>query len=149
MFSLPESHLAGERTLAIAKPHIIRHKRLGLFTDHVENCGNITGAVMMWLNDDTVREFYPHSVDKPYWPRHLASLLEGPVMVYLIAGPDVIRRWRERLGPTDPIKARLEAPGTVRALLGEEGPWNAGHGSDSEEDFQRELNIVRRRLGQA
>jgi nucleoside-diphosphate kinase len=146
MFVLPPGHNPEERTLAIAKPHIIRHKQLGTFTNFVEACGNITGAILLNYNEEAVRKLYPHSVDKPYWDRHLASLLEGPVMVYLLAGPDIIRRWRECLGPTDPARARTEAPGTVRAILGESGPWNAGHGSDSEEDFQREFAIIRELL---
>lgn len=44
---------------------------------------------------------------------------------------DAVSNWRKLIGPTDSIKAKKEAPNTLRALFGTDGTKNACHGSDS------------------
>jgi len=58
-----------------------------------------------------------------------------------LCGKDVIAGWRKFIGPTDPNKARKEAPQSIRALFGEAGPKNTVHGSDSRASAARELNF--------
>lgn len=45
------------------------------------------------------------------------------------------------IGPTNVKIARQQAPGSLRALFGNEGCDNAAHGSDSVESAERELNF--------
>ena len=52
------------------------------------------------------------------------------VGVELIA-ENAVKKWRDVMGPTDPNKARNEAPNSLRARFGEAGPKNSTHGSDS------------------
>ena len=58
-------------------------------------------------------------------------------MVY--EGPEAVRKCRDVLGPTDPRKA---PPGTVRREFGASILVNAGHASDSQESYRREVAIV-------
>jgi len=44
---------------------------------------------------------------------------------------NAITKWRTFIGPTNSLKAKQEAPGSLRALYGEDGTKNACHGSDS------------------
>lgn len=55
-------------------------------------------------------------------------------------GVDAVRKIREVLGPTDPSKA---PPGTIRREFGSTIMVNAAHASDSPENAQREMGIVR------
>ncbi len=55
-------------------------------------------------------------------------------------GPDAVAKIREVLGPTDPSKA---PPGSIRREFGENIMVNAAHASDSAENAQREMRIVR------
>lgn len=63
----------------------------------------------------------------------------------VLEGTDAVARWRNLCGPTNPITARAEAPGSLRALYGgpEGAPMadNATHGSDSAESALREIAI--------
>lgn len=55
-------------------------------------------------------------------------------------GPDAVRKIREVLGPTDPSKA---PPGSIRREFGSTIMVNAAHASDSAENAQREMGIVK------
>ena len=55
-------------------------------------------------------------------------------------GPDAVNKIRSVLGPTDPRKA---PPGTIRRELGQDIMVNAAHASDSPENAQREMKIIK------
>ncbi|HEY2124375.1 MAG TPA: nucleoside-diphosphate kinase [Chthoniobacterales bacterium] len=55
-------------------------------------------------------------------------------------GEEAVRKIREVLGPTDPAKA---PPGSIRKEFGQTIMINAAHASDSVENAQREMGIVR------
>ena len=55
-------------------------------------------------------------------------------------GVDAVRKIREVLGPTDPSKA---PPGSIRREFGQTIMVNAAHASDSAENAEREMGIVK------
>jgi hypothetical protein len=55
-------------------------------------------------------------------------------------GIEAVRKIRDVLGPTDPSKA---PPGSIRREFGQTIMVNAAHASDSEENAQREIGIVK------
>jgi len=55
-------------------------------------------------------------------------------------GVDAVRKIRDVLGPTDPSKA---PPGSIRREFGQTIMVNAAHASDSPENAEREMRIVR------
>ena len=55
-------------------------------------------------------------------------------------GVDAVRKIREVLGPTDPSKA---PPGSIRRDFGQTIMVNAAHASDSAENAQREMGIIK------
>ncbi len=55
-------------------------------------------------------------------------------------GIDAVRKIREVLGPTDPSKA---PPGSIRREFGQTIMVNAAHASDSAENAQREMGIIK------
>jgi nucleoside diphosphate kinase len=55
-------------------------------------------------------------------------------------GIDAVRKIRDVLGPTDPAKA---PPGSIRKEFGQTIMVNAAHASDSVENAQREMGIIR------
>ena len=65
-------------------------------------------------------------------------LAAGPHPLLALYGENAVTKNREIMGATDPAKA---APGTIRALFGENVGANAVHGSDSPESAMRELNL--------
>lgn len=61
-------------------------------------------------------------------------------MILIYEGENAIKKIRDVLGSTDPLKAR---EGTIRREFGSNVMVNTAHASDSTESFEREKNIVR------
>jgi nucleoside diphosphate kinase len=61
-------------------------------------------------------------------------------MILIYEGENAVKKIRDVLGPTDPLKA---PDGTVRREFGRDVMVNTAHASDSPESFEREQRIVR------
>jgi nucleoside diphosphate kinase len=61
-------------------------------------------------------------------------------MILIYEGENAVRKIRDVLGPTDPLKA---PEGTVRREFGSNVMVNTAHASDSPESYEREKDIVR------
>ncbi len=61
-------------------------------------------------------------------------------LALIYAGPNAVEKIRRLLGPTDPNKAQ---PGSVRREFGHDIMVNAAHASDSPQNAEREIAIVR------
>lgn len=61
-------------------------------------------------------------------------------LVLIYSGVNAVEKIRKILGPTDPSKAE---PGSVRKEFGKDIMINAAHASDSPENAQREMRIVK------
>ncbi len=62
------------------------------------------------------------------------------ILILVYSGADAVGKIRKILGPTDPSKAE---PGSVRKEFGKDIMINAAHASDSPENAQREMRIVK------
>lgn len=62
------------------------------------------------------------------------------IVALIYEGPDAVKKIRSVLGPTDPRKA---PPGTIRRELGQDIMVNAAHASDSPDNAQREMKIIK------
>ena len=60
----------------------------------------------------------------------------GPSVVLVLEGEDIIARYREMMGATDPATAE---EGTIRKAFATDGRHNVVHGSDSVETAQFEI----------
>lgn len=129
--------MALQRTFAIIKPNAVRNGHIGEIISAIEREGfSIHGLRMAQLNKELIKGFYIDHIQKGFYPELEAFMLEGPVVLMALEGENVIARWREIMGATDPTKA---AVGTLRRKFGEDVTKNAVHGSDAPETAQREV----------
>lgn len=129
--------MALQRTFAIIKPNAVRNGHIGEIISAIEREGfSIHGLRMAQLNKELIQGFYIDHIQKGFYPDLEAFMLEGPVVLMVLEGENVIARWREIMGATDPTKA---AVGTLRRKFGEDVTKNAVHGSDAPETAQREV----------
>lgn len=68
-------------------------------------------------------------------------MFSGPIEVCILAGDNVISKWRDLLGPTRVYKATYSHPDSIRGRHGLSDTRNVCHGSDSIESAKREIGI--------
>ncbi|KAJ1906923.1 hypothetical protein LPJ81_001078, partial [Coemansia sp. IMI 209127] len=128
-------------TLAIIKPDVSSSEAdvSRIIRRIVARGYTIKSRIDITLSRTQAQAFYAEHNGKPFFDSIVEFMTSGPIVALSLDGDDVIRGWRMMIGPTDPDTARMQAPQSIRALLGSNSSRNAVHGSDSPESAQREL----------
>jgi nucleoside-diphosphate kinase len=131
--------MTGNRTLAIIKPDAFGTGRAGKILAHLEAQGfTILAARVMRLTQRQAEEFYAVHRERPFYRSLVTFMTSGPCMPLVLEKPNAVAAYREAIGATDPAEAK---PGTVRKLFAESKERNAVHGSDSDENAEREARF--------
>ena len=131
--------MATETTFSIIKPNAVKKNAIGaIIHKFEENDLKISAAKLVRLSKSLCEEFYAEHKERPFFGELVSFMTSGPVMLMALTGENAVTRNREIMGATDPKKA---APGTIRALFGDNVGENAVHGSDSAASAQRELAL--------
>jgi len=127
-----------ERTLSIIKPDGVAKKLIGEVIKTFEEAGfRIAAMKMKRLSRAEAQGFYYVHKDRPFFGELVEFMISGPVVLMVLEGQDVIRRYREIMGATDPAEA---AEGTIRKRWADSKQNNIVHGSDSHESAQFEIS---------
>eukprot|EP00128_Syssomonas_multiformis_P000034 Colp12_sorted_trinity150504_noHs@5425 len=127
-----------ERTFAMIKPDAAAKTADIIFT--IQQSGfTILQQKTLVLTEDQAGEFYAEHNGKPFFSGLISFITSGPVTALVLAKENAIADWRELIGPTDPNKAKVSHPKSIRALFGTNGQRNAVHGSDSTQSAAREI----------
>jgi nucleoside-diphosphate kinase len=126
-----------ERTFFIVKPDAVRARALGKVLTMIEASGlAIVAGRIRHLTTDDAQRFYAVHRERPFFGDLVKFMTSGPVFVGVLEGENAIKRWRDRMGPTDSKKA---PKGTVRGEFGTDVEQNATHGSDAAETARAEI----------
>ena len=118
-----------ERTLAIIKPDAVAKGVSGQIIARIEAAGfTILAAKMVQMSDAEARGFYAVHKDKSFYGSLCAFMTQGPSIPMVLEGDNVIQRWRDLMGATNPANA---AAGTIRKEFASSIEANAVHGSDA------------------
>ncbi|KAI8472949.1 MAG: nucleoside diphosphate kinase [Monoraphidium minutum] len=127
-----------ERTLAMIKPEALHDT--GKILAAVGGSGLLVANLRMaHLAPAEAAQLYSAHEGAPFFGELVAYIISGPVVAMELVGPGAVAAWRGLLGPTDPARARAEAPDSIRAAFGTDKTRNAAHGSDSPAAAAREL----------
>lgn len=126
-----------ERTLAIIKPDAVAKGVVGQIVTRLEQAGfTIVAAKLLHMAPDEAAGFYEVHRQKPFFRSLCEFMTQGPCLVMVLEGADVIQRWRDLMGATD---FRNAASGTIRADFASSIEANAVHGSDSPQSAAVEI----------
>lgn len=134
-----------ERTLAVIKPGAFLARYAGPIIADIQARGfNIVDLRMVRFTEAQAKEFYKDHDGRAYFAGLIEHAIMAPSIVMILEGtiarPNVIKGWRDFIGPTDPSLGT--ASHHLRAKYGFGMPGNALHGSDSAEAFEREAALV-------
>eukprot|EP00798_Chlamydomonas_sp_ICE-L_P026071 gene26071-11774_t len=131
-----------EWTLAMIKPDAVKKGKAEEIKQLIKLQGfTIVAQEKVQLTRMRAEEFYAEHAGKPFFPNLITFMTSGPIWALVLAKSNAIRSWRGMMGPTNTLKAKLEAPKTLRALYGTDGTMNATHGSDAVETAKREIKF--------
>ncbi|UJR23983.1 hypothetical protein I4U23_026949 [Adineta vaga] len=130
-------------TLCILKPDIVRSPRL--FNEIIELILKrqfiFVKSKRLQLTRERAGEFYREHQEKFFYSRLVHYMTCGPISCHILGRDNAIQEWRSMLGPTKVFKTVFEAENTIRGQHGVTDTRNCGHGSDSTETAQREINF--------
>jgi nucleoside-diphosphate kinase len=126
-----------EQTLVIIKPDGVERQLVGSIIQRFEAANLKMKAVTMTILKETVlNEHYSHLINQPFFPKLVAYMTEGPVLLLILEGEQAVTRVRRLIGATNPLKADI---GTIRGDYGVNQTRNLVHASDSPEAAQIEI----------
>lgn len=125
------------RTLAILKPDCVRRKLIGKALDFIiARDFRIAALKMAQLDRRTAEEFYAVHRGKSFFTGLIDFMTSGACLPMVLEKEDAVSEFRKIIGATDPQRAEK---GTLRQLYAETVQQNIVHGSDSEENAQKEI----------
>lgn len=124
-------------TLSILKPDVIKQNIIGKVNAYIEGVGiSIVAQKRLLLTKVQAETFYFVHKDRAFFSELVKFMISGPVVVQVLAADDVINRYRDIMGATDPQQADV---GTIRADFAQNIDANCVHGSDSKENAVKEI----------
>ena len=125
------------RTLAIIKPDAVGNGYTGKIIDRIISAGfKIRAARLMHLSHEQAENFYAVHRGRPFYNDLVDFMTSGPCMPMVLEHEDAVNAFRELIGATNPAEA---TDGTIRKDFAESVQNNAVHGSDSDENAQKEI----------
>jgi nucleoside diphosphate kinase len=112
----------------------------GLAPDTEKQLGDVMGPLFAEQQFDQIVQFMTGRKPRDCSPAAKSQPGLEKIVAVVYEGPDAVNKIRNVLGPTDPRKA---PPGTIRRELGQDIMVNAAHASDSPENAQREMKIIK------
>ena len=127
----------GNQTFAIIKPDAVKNKDTGLILDRVLKAGfHIVAGKLLNMSLQQAEGFYGIHKERPFFNDLIKFMTSGPCMVLALEKENAVESWRKAIGSTNPQEAE---EGTIRKDFATNVQENAVHGSDSNENAQKEI----------
>lgn len=131
--------MAGRITFTMIKPRAVKNEHIGEILAIINKAGfHVVSLKMTRLSRRSAELFYEVHKERPFYESLVEFMSSGPIVAAILEKDNAVDDYRELIGATDPSKAK---PGTIRALFAESVQANAVHGSDSDENAEREASF--------
>ena len=125
------------RTFAIIKPDAVKNRYTGKIYDRILQTGfTILSAKLLKMTLAQAEGFYAVHRERPFYGELTTFMSSGACMVLTLEKENAVAAWRETIGATNPKEA---AEGTIRKDFATSLGENAVHGSDSDENAEKEI----------
>ncbi|NXJ13133.1 NDK5 kinase, partial [Odontophorus gujanensis] len=138
---MPEPQIFVEKTLALIKPDVVAKE------EEIEDLILRSGFMIvqkrkLQLSPEQCSIFYADQYGKMFFPNLAAYMSSGPSVAMVLARHQAVSYWKELLGPSNSIKARMTHPHSLRAIYGTDDLRNGLHGSLSISSAEREIRFM-------
>jgi len=127
----------GTKTFAIIKPDAVKNGYTGKIYDRILQAGfNILSAKLLKMTNEQAEGFYNVHRERPFFNDLVEFMTSGPCMVLALENSNAVAALRETIGATNPDEAKEN---TIRKDFASNVQENAVHGSDSDENAEKEI----------
>ena len=127
----------GTKTFAIIKTDAVTNGYTGTIYDRILQAGfNILSAKLLKMTNEQAEGFYNVHRERPFFNDLVEFMTSGPCMVLALEKSNAVESWRETIGATNPDEAKEN---TIRKDFASNVQENAVHGSDSDENAEKEI----------
>ncbi|MBP5365451.1 MAG: nucleoside-diphosphate kinase [Bacteroidales bacterium] len=128
--------MSGNKTFSMIKPGAVHNKHIGHILSKIEEAGFTIAAIKtLKLSKEEAAAFYEVHKGKPFYEELIEFMSSGPIIAMILLKENAVADFRALIGATDPQQA---AEGTIRKLFATSKTANAVHGSDSDENAEKE-----------
>ena len=128
-----------KRTFAIIKPDAVKNNYIGKIYNHIlEKNFKVLSAKLIKMSKFQAEQFYLVHKDRPFYEELTSFMSSGRCMVLALEKENAVETWRNVIGATNPQEAK---DGTIRKLYASSLGENAVHGSDSNENAEKEISF--------
>ena len=127
------------RTFAIIKPDAVKNGNTGKIYDRIIKADfKILCAKLLRMTVGQAKGFYAVHKERPFFNELTEFMSSGACMVLALEKDDAVNQWRKTIGATNPDDADI---GTIRRDFATNVQENAVHGSDSNENAEKEIGF--------
>ena len=127
------------RTFAIIKPDAVKNGNTGKIYDRILKADfKILCAKLLRMTVGQAEGFYAIHKERPFFNELTEFMSSGACMVLALEKDDAVNQWRKTIGATNPDDADV---GTIRKDFATNVQENAVHGSDSNENAEKEIGF--------
>ena len=127
------------RTFAIIKPDAVKNGYTGKIYDRILKADfKILCAKLLRMTIGQAEGFYAVHKERPFFNELTEFMSSGACMVLALEKDDAVNEWRKTIGATNPDDADV---GTIRKDFATNVQENAVHGSDSNENAEKEIGF--------
>tara|TARA_Y100000768_G_C23808894_1_gene600810 strand:- start:446 stop:871 length:426 start_codon:yes stop_codon:yes gene_type:complete len=127
------------RTFAIIKPDAVNNGHTGKIYDRILKAGfTILSAKLLRMTKKQAEGFYEVHKERPFYNELTDFMSSGACMVLALQRDDAVNTWRKTIGATNHEEAET---GTIRKDFATNIQENAVHGSDSNENAEKEIGF--------
>ena len=127
------------RTFAIIKPDAVKNGNTGKIYDRILKADfKILCAKLLRMTVSQAEGFYAIHRERPFFNELTEFMSSGACMVLALEKDNAVNEWRKTIGATNPDDAEL---GTIRKDFATNVQENAVHGSDSNENAEKEIGF--------
>jgi nucleoside-diphosphate kinase len=127
------------KTLAIIKPDAVSDGYIGEIISMIIKTGfKIKAMKMTYLTRKQAEKFYEVHKERPFYNDLIDYMTSGACIPIVLEKDNAVEDYRKLIGATDPAQAE---EGTIRKLYARNKQYNAVHGSDSDDNAEKEISF--------
>ena len=127
------------KTLALIKPDAVNRNIIGNIISLIEKNGfTVKEMKLMKMSRSIAENFYELMLENLY-EKLVTYMTSGNIIALVLEKENAVKLFRDLIGSTDPEFAE---EGTIRKLYAIDKSFNSIHGSDSDDNAEREISII-------